>query len=170
MESLILIVVGTLVALAGLVSVVPQVKAGRIDANLLGAWIFRAGVLALLVGEAVAMITQPEKIVLKLMMISGASILFVGLTLLPHEWQRTDFVLERSFSWQVLLLGLAAFLTAVMFFEVFTTLIGVVVGLLGARYVRKLAAARQIDIKSVFNATLIGQAGLIVITVVFMFF
>jgi hypothetical protein len=170
MTSLVLVVFGTLIALAGLVTVLPQVKARRIDPNSIGAWIFRAGVLALISGEAVAVIMRPEKIVLKVMLISGAAILFFGLTMLPHEWQQPGFVLERAFSWQVMLLGLAAFLSAVMFFEFFTALAGVLAGLLGARYARQLAAAGRIDIKSVFNAALGGQAGLMIVTVIFLFF
>jgi len=169
MFSLIVVTLGTLLSLAGLIAVAPQVKTHHIDGSSLAAWLFRSGILVLLAGEAVAIVARPDPLVLKVMLIAGAAILFVGLTMLPHEWQQPGFALTKSLSWQVTLLGLAAFWMAVMYIEALLMLAGALASLLVARHARRQAAAGSVDFKTMHFATLIVRGTVIFLAIVLLF-
>lgn len=168
MLSLILVIVGTLIALVGIVLIAPQVRARRIDSGALGAWVIRAGLLVLLVGEGTALFARPElSLVFKVMLISSGAIAFVSLTMLPQEWQQAGFVLQKSLSWQLVWLSLAAYFTAVMFIQPYLMLIGVVGGWLAARYAIRQAA--QTEARQVTNVSFGVQAGLLIVTFILLF-
>lgn len=169
MLSLLVVVLGTVLSLFGLVAVAPQVKARRIDGASMAAWLFRSGALVLLAGEAVAFAARPDPIVYKVMLIAGGAILFVGLTMLPREWQQPGFVLERSLSWHIALLGLAGFWTAVMFVEAITAFVGAGASYLAARYLRTQAAKGKIDFNTMRLATLAARGAAALFTILFLF-
>jgi len=119
--------------------------------------------------KAVAMIARPDPLVFKVMLIAGAAILFVGLTMLPHEWQQPGFALTKSLSWQVTLLGLAAFWMAVMYIEALLMLAGALASFLVARHARRQAAAGSVDFKTMHLATLIVRGTVIFLAIVLLF-
>lgn len=168
MFSLILVIVGTLIALVGIVLIAPQVRARRIDSGALGAWVIRAGLLVIIVGEAVALFARPEiNLIFKVMLISSGAIAFVAFAMLPQEWQQDGFVLQRSFSWQIIWGSLAAYLMAIMFIQAYLMLIGAIGGWLVARYLRSMAG--QTEARQVMNVSFGIQAGLMIVTFVLMF-
>src|SRR5258708_24330841 len=97
MFSLILAVLGTLIALAGLVWILFQARTKRFTALVLAVWVFRSGVLIFFVAEAWALFVRPESsLTYKVLLIGSTFILCLGLALLPLEYQQPGLVLERS--------------------------------------------------------------------------
>jgi hypothetical protein len=102
------------------------------------------------------------------MLITSGAIAFVGFTMLPQEWQQTGFILQKSFSWQVIWGSLAAYLIAIMLIQTYLMVVGVFGGWLFARHLRNSAA--QTDSRQATNIALGAQAGLMIVTFVMMFF
>ncbi len=170
MLSLIIIIFGMLIAFVGLLMVAPQVRDLRISAAATGAWVFRGGALALLVGGAAAFLDRPPTLVLKLMLIAGALIALMGLAILPREWQQAEFKLDKSLSWQIGLLGLAVMLTALLFIEPITMVVGSVLAWLGVQYAKRQFAAGRLDPGPVRTATLVLQIVILVVTTALLIF
>jgi hypothetical protein len=167
MLSLLITLAGTLLSLLGLVFVAPQVRARQINGASLGAWAFRAGVMVVLAGEAIALFVRPEsRLVFKLMLVSGAAIAFVGTAMLTQEAQQHGFVLERAFSWQIMWFGIAALLMAIMYIQEYVMFAGLAGSLIVERLARREAARNRLDQKAISNGTFAGQIALMILTAI----
>ncbi len=169
MIPLILSIIGSLMALGGLVSLLPQVRAQRLSSASLGAWIFRAGILVLLVGETVALFARPEALILKTMLILSAAVVFVCLAIFLREWRQPGFDLERSFSWGAVALSIAALLMAVMYLEGFIMLALALAAVLGAREFRRRVKAGLFEYAALQNLMIAVQACVVVLTLILLF-
>lgn len=170
MFSLSLVILGTLIALGGLLAVAPQVRDRRVDPASVGAWIIRAGLLVLIVGEAVAVGWRPDLgLVFKVMLVASGALVFVGLTILPTEWRPDAIRLERTLSWQIIMGGVGAYLVALMFIQVLLMVIGVFLAWIGARASRRWLTGLT-DRGQVTPAAFRTQIGLVVLTVILLFF
>ncbi len=168
--STLLVALGFLVALGGLIWIVFEIRAHQSQPNSISSWIFRAGLLIYLAGEAVAIFAPPGiRLTYKVMLLSSAAIVFIGLTLLPYEWQSPDFTLERSLSWQVIVFGLGIYLMAIFFIQGFVMLVGALGGWLAARQVRRWAATGA-DRQRLLNLAFGLQIGVILLTFILLFF
>jgi len=166
MAPLILSIFGSLLALGGLVALLPQVRAQQLDSGSLGAWIFRAGILVLLVGETIALFARPEAIVLKTMLVLSAAVVFVCLAIFLREWQQPGYVLERSFGWLAVALGMATFLTAVMYIEPVVMLVAAMIAFFGVREFRRRAKTTTFEYSAVQNLVIALQATIVVFTLI----
>lgn len=168
--SLILAIVGTLVALVGLVWILLQANSKKFTALKLAVWIFRSGLLIFFVAEVWALFVHPEgTFTYKVLLVGSAFIACLGLALLPFEYQQPGLALERSLSWQVILLSLSAFLVAVMFIQVVVMLVLTVVVWISVRQARKWTAT-EADRKRLLNSAFITQIGVVVLTFILLFF
>lgn len=169
MIPLVLAIIGSLVALGGLVSLIPQVQAGQLTNTSIGAWIFRAGILLLQTGETVALFDRPEGIALKTILILSAAVTLVCLAIFGREWRQPGFALESSFSWTAVALCLAALLVAIMYIEVFVMLVAGVAAVIGVREFRRRVKADQFESTSLQNLIIAIQATIVVLTLVLLF-
>jgi hypothetical protein len=169
LASLVLTIVGALIALGGLVTLIPLVRARQLSSGAMGAWIFRAGILILLVGEALAVFNRPEAIIYKTMLILSAAIVFVTLAMLFQEWQQPGFILANSFSWGAGILGMSALILAMTFVDGWFMLGLTVASLLAVRYFNHRTRTQAIDPGSLQSIIIGAQATIVVITVIALF-
>jgi len=171
MLSLILAVVGTLLSLAGLVWILYQANTRQFKSLSVAVWIFRSGLLVFFVAEAWALFVRPEgNLTYNVLLIGSTLILELGLALLPLEYQQPGLVLERSLSWQVILLSFGLYLAAVMFIQGLIMLAGLLVVWLGVRQARKWTAqATETDRRKFLNLALGAQIGVVVLTFILLF-
>lgn len=168
--SLILAVLGTLVELAGLGWILLQARSRQFTSLSLAVWIFRTGLLVILVDEVWVLFVRPEgNLTYKVLLVGTALVACLGLALLPFEYQQPGLALERSLSWQVILFSLSSFLIAVMFLQGFLMLGLTVVVWLSVRQARKWTAT-EADRKRLLNAAFITQTGVVVLTFILLFF
>lgn len=113
MGALIFILSGSLLTLAGLVGVAPQVRVHQIDPQSPMAWLFKAGALALISGQILGLINSPATALVTVTLLMGWAILFITLAVASHERQQPGFVLSKSLSLQMFILG--AIITALAF-------------------------------------------------------
>lgn len=110
--TLILIVLGALLSLAGLVAIAPQVQVHRIDARSKAAWLFRGGAGLLILGQLVGLASSLEPSLVTVSLIMGGAILFGGLAVGSHERQQASFQLKTSLSLQMVGVGVVVLLLA----------------------------------------------------------
>ena len=109
MSALIFILLGTMMVLAGLVMIAPQVQVHQIAVTSRAARIFRLGAVSLIVGELLGLIGSLESALRTVSLIMGAAILFAGLTIVSHERQQNEYIFSHSLSLQVLVAGFVIF-------------------------------------------------------------
>jgi hypothetical protein len=166
LESLALAVVGALIALGGLVTLLPQVRARQLNGGSIGAWVFRAGILILLAGETFALFSRPEGLVHKTMLVMSAAIVIVALAMLLQEWQQPNFILERSFSWGAAGLGVATLLLATAFVNGWFMLLLTLGAFIAVRALRHRAHTQFIDLSALQNIIIGTQATIILLTLI----
>jgi hypothetical protein len=167
--SLVLAILGALIALGGLITLLPLVRARQLTRSAIGAWIFRAGILVLLAAETAALFARPEAIIYKTILILSAAIVFVTLAMLSQEWHQPGFLLAKSFSWGAVSLGLAIFLFAMAFVDGWFMLILTIAAIIAVRYFNGRTRAQFIDATSLQSIIIGTQATVIVITVIALF-
>jgi len=107
MEPLILILLGTGLALAGLVAVGPQVRDHRIDPVSKAAWLLKGGAGLLILGQLLGLIRAVEPVLATVSLMMGGATLFAALTIGSHERQQPGFVWKNSLTLQIFGLGIA---------------------------------------------------------------
>jgi len=105
MVALLFIGIGTLLTLAGLAAVGPQVRVHQVRANSRPAWLLKFGAGLLILGEVVALITGLDPALVTICLIMGGAVLFGGLAIASHERQQQDFLWASSLSLQLFGLG-----------------------------------------------------------------
>lgn len=171
MPSLILTIVGGLIALFGVGWILYQARTRQFTSLALAVWVLRTGLLIFFAAEVWALFVRPEgNLTYKVMLVSSALIAGLGLALLPMEFIQPGLVLERSLSWQVILFSLSVFLIAVMFLQGFVMLGLTLVVWLGVRQARRWTkAATEADRRRVLALAFYTQLGVIALTFILLF-
>ncbi|MCB0208891.1 MAG: hypothetical protein KDJ52_06165 [Anaerolineae bacterium] len=105
MGAIIFILLGSLFALAGLVGLAPQVRVHQIDPQSTMAWLFRAGAFAILSGQVLGLVNPLDTAFVTVSLLMGWAILFVSLAVASHERQQPGFMVSKSLSLQIFILG-----------------------------------------------------------------
>lgn len=167
--SLILILIGTLLAVLGVGWILYQANTRQLASLNTAVWIYRAGMLAIFVAELVLLFVRPEgNLTFKVLLIGMALVVCLALAILPFEYQRPGLALERSLSWQAILLSLGLYLGAVMYIQSLVMAVGILVVWLGVRRARKLTAT-EAERRSLLNLAFSTQIGIIFITIFLLF-
>ena len=110
--AIIFVIVGTVITLAGLVAIAPQVRVHEIAVKSKAAWIFRAGAALLVTGQLWALTAAIDPAVKTTALIMGGAILFAALTIISHERQQAGYNFRQSLSLQVFSAGALIFILA----------------------------------------------------------
>ena len=97
--SLISIAIGALLILIGLLMIAPQVRVHQIKIYSTGSWLFRIGMIAMVIGILAAQDSDLPKQVIQVAQLMGLTGLMGGVITAGHEYRQARDHHDETWSW-----------------------------------------------------------------------